>query len=158
MVICLERDADLHMAQLMPLPLTVSCFNEIQIGFTFLVTAHLGSPGKRAVIRVCVCPQKRVTIINQSINDQYTADNLMLCNECAQVRRQLAITGRQLLQATHTHNCCCWRYVVSIATDDVTQRVIYASRNNLLISATTVPSALSPLCHALHPFRRYTYD
>ena len=42
------------MAQLMPLPLTVSCFSEIQIGFTFLVPAHLGSPGKRAVKRVCV--------------------------------------------------------------------------------------------------------
>jgi len=41
--------ADLHMAQLMPLPLTVSCFNKIQIGFTFLVLAHPGSPGKRAV-------------------------------------------------------------------------------------------------------------
>ena len=36
-VICLERGADLHMAQLMPLPLTFSCFSEIQIGFTFLV-------------------------------------------------------------------------------------------------------------------------
>jgi len=34
-VICLERGADLHMAQLMPLPLTVSCFSKIQIGFTF---------------------------------------------------------------------------------------------------------------------------
>ena len=34
MVICLKRGADLHMAQLMPLPLTVSCFSEIQIGFT----------------------------------------------------------------------------------------------------------------------------
>jgi len=45
-VICLEQCADLHMAQLMPLPLTVSCFTEIQIGFTFLVPAHLGSPGK----------------------------------------------------------------------------------------------------------------
>ena len=55
MVICLERDADLHMAQLMPLPLTVSCFSKIQIGFTFLVQAHLGSPGKRAVKRVCMC-------------------------------------------------------------------------------------------------------
>jgi len=55
MVICLERDADLHMAQLMPLPLTVSCFIKIQIGFTFLVPAHPGSPGKRAVKRVCVC-------------------------------------------------------------------------------------------------------
>ena len=55
MVICLERDADLHMAQLMPLPLTVSCFSKIQIGFTFLVPADQGSPGKRAVKRVCVC-------------------------------------------------------------------------------------------------------
>ena len=42
------------MAQLMPLPLTVSFFNKIQIGFTFLVPAHPGSPGKRAVERVCV--------------------------------------------------------------------------------------------------------
>jgi len=44
----------LHMAQLMPLPLTVSCFSKIQIGF-HLVLAHLGSPGKRVVKRVCVC-------------------------------------------------------------------------------------------------------
>jgi len=43
------------MAQLMPLPLTVSCFSKIQIGFTFLVPADPGSPGKRAVKRVCVC-------------------------------------------------------------------------------------------------------
>ena len=54
-VICLERDADLHMAQLMPRPLTVSCFSKIQIGFTFLIPAHSGSPGKRAFKRVCVC-------------------------------------------------------------------------------------------------------
>jgi len=55
-VICLERGADLRMAQLMPLPLTVSCVSKIQIGFTFLVPAHLGtSAGKRAVKRVCVC-------------------------------------------------------------------------------------------------------
>ena len=52
--ICLECGADLHMSQLMPLPLTVSCFSKIQIGFAFLVPAHLGSPGKRAVKRVCV--------------------------------------------------------------------------------------------------------
>jgi len=51
-VICVERDADLHMAQLMALPLTVSCFSEIQIRFTVLVPAHLGSLGKRAVKRV----------------------------------------------------------------------------------------------------------
>jgi len=54
-VICLERDADLHMAQLMPLPLTVSCCSKIQIGFTFLVPAHPGSPGQRDVKWVCVC-------------------------------------------------------------------------------------------------------
>ena len=39
----------------MLLPLTVSCFSKIQIGFTFLVPAHPGSPAKRAVKRVCVC-------------------------------------------------------------------------------------------------------
>jgi len=53
-VICLEHGADLHMAQLMPTPLTVSCFSKIQIGFTFLVPAHLGSPGK-GPLNVCVC-------------------------------------------------------------------------------------------------------
>ena len=53
-VICLERCADLHMAQLMPLPFTVSCFSKIQIGFTFLVPTHLGSPVQRAIKRVCV--------------------------------------------------------------------------------------------------------
>ena len=51
MVICLQQGADLHMAQLMPLPLIVSCFIKIQIGFTFLVLAHL----KRAIKGVCVC-------------------------------------------------------------------------------------------------------
>ena len=54
MVICLERVADLHMSQLMPLPLTVCCSSKIQTGFTFLVPAHPGSPGKRAVKWVCV--------------------------------------------------------------------------------------------------------
>ena len=52
MVVCLERGADLHMAQPVPLPLTVSCVNKIQIGFTSLVPAHLGSPRQRAVKRV----------------------------------------------------------------------------------------------------------
>ena len=55
MVNCLERSADLHMALLMPLPLTISCYSEIQIGFTFLVPTHPGSLGKRVVKRVCVC-------------------------------------------------------------------------------------------------------
>ena len=53
-VICLERGADLHTAQLMPLPLTVSCFSKIQTGFTFLVPAHPGSHGK-GPLNGCVC-------------------------------------------------------------------------------------------------------
>ena len=55
MVISLERGADLPIAQLMPLPLTVSCSSKIQIGFTFLVLAHPGRPRQRAVKGVCVC-------------------------------------------------------------------------------------------------------
>jgi len=53
-VICLERVADLRTAQLMPLPLSVSCFSKIQIGFTFLVPTHTSSPGQRVVKWVCV--------------------------------------------------------------------------------------------------------
>jgi len=53
--VCLEQGADLHMAELMPLPLTVSCFSKIQIGFTLLVPALLGSVGKMAIKRVSVC-------------------------------------------------------------------------------------------------------
>ena len=55
MVIRLELGADLHTVQLMPLPLIVSYFSKIQIGFAFLVPAHPGSPGQRATKRVCVC-------------------------------------------------------------------------------------------------------
>ena len=51
---CLERGADLHMAQLMPLPQTVSCFSKIQSGFTFLIPAHSGSLRQRAVKLLCV--------------------------------------------------------------------------------------------------------
>ena len=51
MVICLEQGADLHMAQLMPLPLTVSCFSKIQVGFAFLVPVFLD----KGPLNVCVC-------------------------------------------------------------------------------------------------------
>ena len=65
MVICLERGADLHMARLMSLPLIVSCFSKIQVGFTFPVPAHLGSPGQRVVkcVRACVCACVRVCCV-----------------------------------------------------------------------------------------------
>jgi len=51
-----------RVAQLMPLQLTVSCLSKIQIGFTFLVPVHLGSSGKRAVKRVCVCACVRACV------------------------------------------------------------------------------------------------
>ena len=76
MVICLEQGADLHMAQIMPLPLTVSCFSKIQIGFTFLVPAHPGSPRKgplNGCVCVCVCVfvcvlavARRIDVVHQS--------------------------------------------------------------------------------------------
>ena len=72
-VICLERGADLHMAQLMPLLLIVSCSSKIQIGFTFLVLADPGCPGKRAVKWVYVIKSKRtkrpLTLIPRSQHD-----------------------------------------------------------------------------------------
>ena len=73
MVICLERVADLHMSQLMSLPLTVSCISKIQIGFTFLVPAYPGSPRKRAVKWVCVCVC--VCVSSQWANRMFTLQN-----------------------------------------------------------------------------------
>ena len=73
MVICLERGADLHMAQLMPRPLTVSCFSKIQIGFTFLVPANPGSSGKRAVkTGVCVVVIKGIKLNQQTFDQAIT--------------------------------------------------------------------------------------
>ena len=69
MVICLERDADLHMAQLMPLPLTASCFSKVQIGFTFLVPAHPGVLEK-GPLNVCVC-----VCVNNSLTHDYMWNN-----------------------------------------------------------------------------------
>ena len=54
-VIYLERGADLHVALLMPVPLTVSCFSKIHVRFTFIVLAEPGNPGPRDIKRVCVC-------------------------------------------------------------------------------------------------------
>jgi len=72
-VICLERGADcLHMAQLMPLPLTASCFSKIQIGFTFLVPAHPGSPGQRTVKWLCVPEESILTFGGNQVSLQHS--------------------------------------------------------------------------------------
>ena len=78
------------MAQLMLLPLTVSCFSKIQIGFSFLVPAHLGSPGKRAVkrVRVCVCVTAHVKVCHLAYDistpygqDRPVCDVLIVCRQ-----------------------------------------------------------------------------
>ena len=70
MVICLERCADLHMAQLMPLPLTVSCFSKIQIGFTFLVYRLTWVVSDKGPLNGCVCVC--VTIRKFDVRSTYT--------------------------------------------------------------------------------------
>ena len=66
MVVCLEEGLNLHMAQLMPLPLTVSCFSKIQIGFTFLVPAHVGSPDK-GPLNGCECAGEIIFKIGEQL-------------------------------------------------------------------------------------------
>jgi len=64
-VICLERGVDMHMAQLTPLPLTVSCFSKIQIGFPFWYRLTWVLPEKgplNARARVCVCACVRACV------------------------------------------------------------------------------------------------
>ena len=54
MVICLERDADLHMAQLMPLPLTVSCFSKSRLVLPFWYRLTRVVPEK-GPLNGCLC-------------------------------------------------------------------------------------------------------
>jgi len=84
MVICMEQGADLHMAQLMTLPITVSCFSKIQIGFTFLVPAHLGSP-KKGLLNVCVCACVRACntyLDDVSVDSSASIDKSLKCSVC----------------------------------------------------------------------------
>jgi len=75
MVTCLQQSADLHMAQLMPLPLTVSFFSKMQIGFTILVPAHPSSSRQRVIKQVCVCIARKdaqnTNIWKQQVKGKY---------------------------------------------------------------------------------------
>jgi len=82
----------LHMAQLMPLPLTVSCFSKIQIGFTFLLPAYPG-PGQRAVKRMCVC-------VSSCVCDGRRALLRAACSACG-VRTGQPVSARRRLLAGH---------------------------------------------------------
>jgi len=81
-VICLAQGAELRMAQLMPLPLTVYWFSKIQIGVTFLVPAHLGSPAQRAVKRACVRACVRVYIYIYTLSYKYSLSAAVAQCEC----------------------------------------------------------------------------
>jgi len=96
MVICLERGADLHMAQWIPLPLTVSCFSKIQIGFTFLVPAYLGSPGKRVFKCVCVC-------VNSVTCALFAID--VMCMSCGLIRSEVFEHSCQITAAFNCLQC-----------------------------------------------------
>ena len=103
-VVCLKQGADLHTAQLMPLPLTVSCFSEIQTCFTSLVPAHPGSPGK-GPLNVCVCyyHDKRRTlwvVLGEVLHGDTFAEILQLLQALLRLQdlREL-----QLQVSTHTH-------------------------------------------------------
>ena len=91
MVICLEQGADLHTAQPMPLPLTVSCSSKIQIGFTFLVLAHQVILDK-GPLNGCVCvfvlimPLSADSIRNP---DQLMSKSVTICDTVPHILNQV---------------------------------------------------------------------
>ena len=101
--------ADLHMAQLMPLPLTVSCFSKIQIGFTFLVPAHLDSPRQKAVKRVCVCVWRIMSLLLLSCLKFLTVAKLLLCIELCNLWMMLFVR--------YERSTCYWNFTVKETAD-----------------------------------------
>jgi len=78
-IVYLEQGADLRMAQLMPLPLTVSCFSKIQIGFNFLVPAHQVVLEKWP-LNGCVC---EISLEQQQLETLYFVHEFAcVCSEC----------------------------------------------------------------------------
>ena len=113
MVICLERGADLHMAQLMPLPLTVSCSSKIQIGFTFLVPAYPGCPGKTNAYNnsMTSCTTNSYEIRNISTIRTESVTSPQLYNKSNE--RRLSITKQR---PDLTENVRKWQKFVPVAT------------------------------------------
>jgi len=122
MVICLERGADLHMAQRIPLPLTVFCFSKIQIGFTFLVLAHPGSPGQRPLNGfVCVC----VFFLSR------TAGNQVLETKSSKLRLQSIRSGLNNGSFTHRIQNKCTHQDVSRCSSCL-RKAVWKSQSGLM--------------------------
>ena len=131
--ICLEQGADLHMAKLMPLPLTVSCFNKIQIGFAFLVLAHPGSPGQRAVkcVCVCVCTLPRMAAPDQKCAASKQRDTFLLniCNQPHFIDRHT--TSYYFVTSGS------WNYWTQLNIWNITQELqIHITSNNITANST----------------------
>ena len=94
------------MAQLMPLPLTVSCFSKIQIGFTFLVPAHPGSPGQRAVKRA----RARVCVWRCHIQWTRTRRDLVYCIGaiCHRAYKPRMLYAYSMLCVQYVRQCSVW--------------------------------------------------
>ena len=112
-VVCLERGADSHMAQLMPLPLTVCCFSKIQISFTFLVSAHLGSPRKRAIKRVCVSCWSEMVIFwvhimkYSSITFYWYMRGQTICCQTIVPNVDIFVNAEKLVIGSQSHSVTC---------------------------------------------------
>ena len=145
MVISLERGADLHMAQLKPLPLTVSCFSKIQIGFAFLVPAHPGSPGKKP-LNVCVyassTPRTRIAWTHGIHTDTSHTPRTSLC---------LAMYADKLALPAFSSGCCSswsaspehWAHSSKPAALACGSRMVQRDRNE------TPNSCIDPAPHAM---------
>ena len=137
MVICLERGADLHMAQRMPLPLAVSCFSKIQFGFTFLVPAHPGSPWQRAVEWVCVRVRACVCVcvcVCCSISDDSTV--LVVALVCRQYVHPAVLLQGQRSDASHQRVASRWTVTARAHLGDSRQRsvhILYENENIITI-------------------------
>ena len=92
--------------------LTVSCSNKIQIGFTFLVPAHPGSPGKRAVKRVCVCCCAILQHSWGTDNGEQSVEDVNVCHRLAAsqtclltVMHRYTRRRRSVIVAVHLGRC-----------------------------------------------------
>ena len=153
MVICLGRGADLHTAQLMPLPLTVSCFSKIQLGFTFLVLAHPGGPGQRAVKRVFVVViiitlmcniNNTMSVTIKTVNVTESLALYVICRQSkisgAKIKAHKQQTGLKF-RRVHSKNCA--NLQISQSCAETTQtKVTTAAHASLRCEATNITALI----------------
>ena len=136
------------MAQLMPLPLTVSCFSKMQIGFTFLVPAHPGSLGQRAIKQVCVCVC--VTVCNY-YQPASTSQQQQQWRQCTTVRTTV---HDNLFTSTYTHShsdpvCTCYLWSNTLAaivcTSSQCANTVKLARHSMQCAAQTIRHPLTAI-------------